>query len=73
MNALKALWHDILLVWTFFRIPAPEFLAERRLSQALWALPLAGVVIGLAQYVGIALLMFSLPECLKRRVALWRW
>ena len=50
MNALKNLWHDVLLVWTFFtRIPAPHFMTERKLGQALWALPLVGVVIAVVQ------------------------
>lgn len=46
MNAFRTIWHDILLVWTFFtRIPAPHFMTERKLSQALWALPLVGIAI----------------------------
>ena len=50
MNALKTIYHDILLVWTFFtRIPAPHFMTERKLSQALWALPLVCLVIGIVQ------------------------
>ena len=62
MTALKILWHDILLVWTFFtRIPAPHFRTERQLSQALWALPLIGLSVGVGQYGGLWLFAF-LPD-----------
>ena len=47
MNVLGHLWHDILLVWTFFtRVPAPRFSTKRTLAQALWALPLVSLVLG---------------------------
>ena len=54
--ALSAVWHDILLVWSFFtRIPAPHFATERKLSQALWALPLVGLVIWLVLLIALTL------------------
>ena len=61
MIALKTVWHDILLVWTFFtRIPAPPFMTERKLSQALWALPLVGLIIAFAQVMGATLALYWL-------------
>ena len=59
MNAPRTLWHDILLVWTFFtRIPAPHFMTERTLSQALWALPLVGLILPLLQVLAVALILY---------------
>ena len=50
MNALRPILSDILLVWSFFtRIPAPPFRTGRKIGQALWALPLVGIVIAGAQ------------------------
>ena len=52
MNALKTIYHDILLVWTFFtRIPAPHFMTQRKLSQALWALWLPAFALAVCQLV----------------------
>ena len=57
MSALSKIWHDILLVWTFFtRIPAPPFVTTRILSQALWALPLVSLVISGAQITALSLI-----------------
>lgn len=59
MIALNNAWHDVLLVWTFFtRIPAPHFMTERKLSGALWALPLVGAVIVCAQLL-VVLVSFA--------------
>ena len=62
MNALRRLSHDILLVWTFFtRIPAPHFVTTRTLAQALWALPLAGLVVAACQLL-VYFLILLMPE-----------
>ena len=58
MSALRTVWHDILLVWTFFtRIPAPHFTTDRKLSQALWALPLVPLVLVLGQFIAMLLIL----------------
>lgn len=71
MNALKTIWHDILLVWTFFtRIPAPHFMTERKLSQALWALPLVGLLLAGLQWTAIVILgEMSLPTATWENLA----
>lgn len=59
MNALRPLWYDILLVWTFFtRIPAPHFITHRFLADALWALPLVCLLIATVQFWGFVLITF---------------
>ena len=50
MSALRNIYHDFFLVWTFFtRIPAPNFSTQRSLVQALWTLPVLAVLLGSAQ------------------------
>ena len=62
MNALVKVLHDILLTWTFFtRLPAPHFMTDRSLAQALWALPLISLLVAFVQWSG-ALALLTLLE-----------
>lgn len=61
MIGSKHLWHDVLLIWTFFtRLPAPAFQTRRTLAQALWALPIASLLLLLVQIAASLLLWLVL-------------